>query len=134
MPRKTARILYTRQQVLINRDESMYSVFSLRIASISYWPTSVALSSGKNSSPVSKVANQSLIDERGFISRLSSPHDYEKTFRNETRAVRNIFFVCVCRSISTMYSLNYRFCAAVQNTSLTNKLSATDAKDQIQYD
>ena len=33
-----------------------------------------------------------------------------------------------------MYSLNYRFCAAVQNTSLTNKLSATDARDQIQYD
>jgi len=27
-----------------------------------------------------------------------------------------------------MYSLNYRFFAAVQNTSLTNKLSATDAK------
>ena len=90
---------------------------------------------GKIRHPFQKCpANQSLIDERGVISRLSSPHDYEKTFRNETRGVRNRFFVCVCRSISTMYSLNYRFCAAVQNTSLTNKLSATDAKDQIQYD
>ena len=52
-------------------------------------------SSGKNSSPVSKVANQSLIDERGFISRLSSPHDYEKTFRNETRSQEQIFYVCM---------------------------------------
>jgi len=94
MPRKRTRILKTRQQVLIKRDESVSVSSSLRIASISYWPTRSFLPSrARNSSPkVSFPPNQSLIDERGVHLAQSPPcpDDYEnKTIRNRKQTFRN---------------------------------------------
>lgn len=109
----------------------MYVSFSLVIASILYWPTRSVLPSGKNSSPSFKVA-QPVPDRRKGV--VFAPPLLRNEKHSGTKIFRNRIVSMLVNKSTICISLNYRFCAIVQNTSLTNKLSAPNAKRQIQYD